>query len=378
MAEAVGRVPPIRASQLWRHPRIIEAVYNDQLIALRPVSQILQIAVLPEVRSRIANGSLPRTRLPLEVHQFRWVQGTVELNDEFELKVLTKVNRPMQPGEAVTLADIDPDACTLAPVTRADRPAAYFLCISQFLNLLTLFDFEPNNPFRTEGEPATPIRFPLRDYLATAHLLQMHPPFEILNTLRTLNWPPAPAYYPTVIPHLVKPNRDGLVDAISAAYTWDYWGPRLLLWRDIDLFPSRLPYLEKVLERYFAEDFISTICVLVPQFEGIVRDFIKGTGVPPNYRFESCLKQFEELLLSREVLLFPKSMLESILCYMQQGPFLTETDNISDPTDEINRHGVAHGLFVGFESRAIALKYLAMLDGLALLLLQDRIVTGKL
>jgi hypothetical protein len=59
---------------------MIEAVYDDPLIALRPVSQILQLAVLPEVRFRIENASLPRTKLPLEVRQFRWVQGAVELN----------------------------------------------------------------------------------------------------------------------------------------------------------------------------------------------------------------------------------------------------------------------------------------------------------
>jgi hypothetical protein len=133
-----------------------------------------------------------------------------------------------------------------------------------------------------------------------------------------------------------------------------------------------------VLERYFADDFMSAIYVLVPQFEGIIRDFIKKAGITPCYRFESSLMQFQRLLFSREVLLFPKPMLESIVSYMQQGPFLTGTENISDPADEINRHGVAHGVFVGFENRAIALKYLAMLDGLALLLLQDRIVTGSL
>lgn len=353
-----------------------QAMYDDQLIALRPVSQMLQIAVLPEVRSRVANGSLSRNKLPIEIRQFRWIQGAVELNDEFQLKVRAKVNRPMQSGEAVTLADIDPDVCTLAPVTMGDRPAAYFLCVSQFLNLLMLFDFEPNNPFRNESEPTVQVTFPLRDYLATAQLLQMHPPLDLLNRLKVLNWPPAPAYYPTVIPYLVQANMDRLVEAIAATYTQEYWRPRLTLWREIDLIPSRLQYLERALERYFADDFISAIHVLVPQFEGIVRDFVVRAKVVPNYRFESCLKQFQELLLSREVLLFPKSILESILGYMMRGPFLNETANISDPTNEVNRHGVAHGVFVGYENRATALRYMALLDGLAFALLQDRIVTG--
>jgi hypothetical protein len=71
-------------------------------------------------------------------------------------------------------------------------------------------------------------------------------------------------------------------------------------------------------------------------------------------------------------------MLDSIVGYMQDGPFLTETGQITDPANEVNRHGIAHGVFVGFENQTIALKYFALFDGLAFILLQDRVVASSL
>lgn len=75
---------------------------DDRSSPFRPISQILQIAILPEIRSRVANGSLSRDNLTLELLRFRWGQHggqAVELNEEFELKVVANVNRPMQAGD---------------------------------------------------------------------------------------------------------------------------------------------------------------------------------------------------------------------------------------------------------------------------------------
>jgi hypothetical protein len=133
-----------------------------------------------------------------------------------------------------------------------------------------------------------------------------------------------------------------------------------------------------VLERYFLKDFISAIYVLVPQFEVIVPDYLRHANIEPKYRFESCLGQLRALPLSRELILFPKEMLEAILNYLPDGPFLIETAKVSYLGNEVNRHGIAHGVFVELENQTIALKYLALLDGLAFVILEDRIVTNGL
>jgi hypothetical protein len=320
---------------------------DDLLFVYRPLSQILQIAVLPDIHARVANGSLPKTNLPLELHQFRWISGAqgsvVEVNNQFQLPILVTAKRPMKAGEAVTLADIDPEACALAPAIQGGRLAAYFVYIRQFLNVLVLFDFSANNPFGSADDQPVPLRFPLQHYLSTGQLLQSHPPLDMLAKLEARNWPPAPAYYPSVIPSLLQTDDKVLEDAITDVYKQEYWQPRTAMWREVGLFRNRLTYIEKALERYFQKDFISAIYVLVPQFEGIVRDYLRLANVEPKYRFESCLEQLRTLLLSRQVILFPKQMLDSIIGYMQDGPFLTETGQITDPANEVNRHGIAHG-----------------------------------
>jgi hypothetical protein len=49
-----------------------------------------------------------------------------------------------------------------------------------------------------------------------------------------------------------------------------------------------------------------------------------------------------------------------------------------DPAQQVTRHGVAHGLFMGLEGRDIALKYLILLDALAYVILHDKLLTEQL
>ena len=73
--------------------------------------------------------------------------------------------------------------------------------------------------------------------------------------------------------------------------------------------------------------------------------------------------------------MFPREVLKLILESLETGTFWRKTRRINDPRQEVNRHGIAHGKFTGFESRDMALKYLVLLDGLVLLLLHDKMLT---
>ena len=84
------------------------------------------------------------------------------------------------------------------------------------------------------------------------------------------------------------------------------------------------------------------------------------------------------LVFSRKVLLFPSAVLNLILDFLSSATFWKTTADIGDPTQEVNRHGIVHGIFTGFEARNIALKYLVLVDGLALVMLHDQIVSGTL
>lgn len=350
------------------------------------MSQMLTLCVVPEVRRRIAGGLISAASLPLSVYQFRILQdgsrNVVEINDELKLVVRARVKRPITAGEDVRLEDIYPEECFIPQPTLDGRPAAFYLCMSTYLNFTTFFDFTPNTfgadaSFESNGPG---LRFPVIDQLNERHVFRQLMPRDSLNQLSGLSWPPAPAYYPTVLHHISNTAQadDRLFNVIAGVFSRDYWAEKTKLWEETNLFPHRLNYLKKVIEEYFDGDYVSAIYILAPQFEGIVRDYLGSCGTAPNYRFESCLNQLRERVYSQPIMMFPREVLEAILGFMQKGTFLTETAMVTNPSQQVNRHGIAHGVFTEFETQEIALKYLALLDGLGFVLFHDRLVSGTL
>jgi hypothetical protein len=74
---------------------------------------------------------------------------------------------------------------------------------------------------------------------------------------------------------------------------------------------------------------------------------------------------------------FPVAILDIILKFVERD-LMRSTDQVTSPEQQVNRHGVAHGVFSGFETRGIAFKYLVLLDALAFVVFHDRMITGNL
>ncbi len=357
---------------------------QSELLVCRLISQMLKLFVLPEIERRVGSGAIRKAGLPLQVHQFRVVQPgpghVVELNEEAQLTIKVKTKKALRAEQLVPLGDIDPESSVLEPPVVDGTPKSYFLLQSAFLNLRTMFDFTRSGH---EGiEPAPPMQFPIAEFARMQEFLMTVNPVEKFTQLAALNWPPAPGYFPNVIAY-AHANPDKLkdaefADAVSAAYDERLLRRRIDLWTDAKLFPGRLGYVRKAVEEYFAGDWITSIYVVVPQFEGIIRDYLKAAGAAPRKRFEAMVRQLETLVFSRKVLLFPSPVLKLILDFLSSGTFWKTTADIGDPTQEVNRHGIVHGIFTGFEARDIALKYLVLVDGLALIMLHDQVVRGTL
>ena len=92
---------------------------HSMLMTYRPMSQLLQLFVIPEVEARIAAGNIVADTLPLQLYQFRFLQGdgknVVEINEDVHITAKVKVNRPVNAGEPLMLADVDPSECFLEP-----------------------------------------------------------------------------------------------------------------------------------------------------------------------------------------------------------------------------------------------------------------------
>jgi hypothetical protein len=358
------------------------------IMTFRPMSQMLRLFVVPEIERRIARGTFSANHLPFQLHQFRILRGggqnIIEINDDVQIVAKVPVTRAVKKGEPLTLADVKPDECFLQPPTINGKPAGFFLCRSLFLNFITMFDSIPNAPPDPSGAPyePRPMRYPLAEMAHAEQLARAMKPIEKYRQLADASWPPGPGHYPDVM-WRVHQNPDILqkrefADVVGAAHNEDYWKQRLAFWTQTEFFGDRMPYVRKAVDEYLAGDFVASIYVLVPHFEGIVKDYLDAADVPRRYRLESCVRDFKTLVLSRKALMFPRLVLDQIFTFIETGSFLTETGNVADPAKEVTRHGIAHGVFMGFENRDIALKYLILLDALAYLLLHDKLLAGTL
>lgn len=117
--------------------------------------------------------------------------------------------------------------------------------------------------------------------------------------------------------------------------------------------------------------------MIVPEFEGVVREHLRASGVIPPRNQKPALEAFRTLILSRKVLLFSPSVLDTILTCIEKS-FMGPTEDVTNPNAQINRHGLSHGIFSGFETREVALKYLILFDALAFVIFHDRLVTNRL
>jgi|LGVF01.1.fsa_nt_gb hypothetical protein len=354
----------------------------------RTISHLIKIFLLPEIEKRIKNGTIKENDLPLEIIQFRAIQKKqsdgnvlpiVELNQEVNIIVEFKCKRAISAGELLTIDDIYSEESFIRPPIYNGEPAAYFLCQSIFFDYFLLHDCRPNFPDITEEElKEIKIPYPILEILNNKKLYEEINPVEKIKLLSDNNWPPAPGYYPTVLltihqnPTIL--NSPSILGIISNNYGISYWDKRFAFWDETDFYPDRLPYLKRAKEAHFDNDYIASIYVLVPQFEGIITDYLIECGITPNERFKKCVEDLEKLILSRKVLMFPKEVLEIIFDYLANGSFWKRSKTISNPSTTINRHGIAHGVYTGFESEELSLKYLILLDLLSFILLHDKML----
>jgi len=202
-------------------------VTQDEILLYRPISQMLKIFVLPEVDRRVKSGAIAESNLPLHVHQFRVVKPgrgrVVELNEQVRLTVRAKPRKAMKVGQPVHIDDIDADSAELEPPIVDGKPRSYFLLRSAFLNLQMAFDFT-----QSEIEDIRPLMpLPIAEFMYIRNFLEAVKPVQKYQQLASINWPPAPGYFPNVIGYAHR-NPEKLrgpefADMVSATYSVAFW-----------------------------------------------------------------------------------------------------------------------------------------------------------
>jgi len=258
----------------------------------------------------------------------------------------------------------------------------YFYWRSTFLDSIFIFDLSYNAPdeFTDVLPPKTP--FPILQIVNAKNFIDRVQPLEKFRILSSNNWPPSPGYCPQIMNEMHKNPEliadKSFVEIVSSIYNPDYWLNKMDFWAETDLFPGRMPYIRRAINAHYEDDFIASIYVIVPQFEGIITDYLNKIGGDIPNRFSDELKILKYICLSRKVILYPKEVLEVIVEFIDTKAFWKHSKNVKDHKVEINRHGILHGDFTDFECKEISLKLLILFDALAYVLLNDRVVSGNL
>lgn len=357
----------------------------------RPISETIRNFVLPDIQKRIDKGHFSKEQLPIELEHFRAYQqkkadgninSVVEINEEVSLICRTKLKdkkfKKDMIGKHFRLNEVKTDEFHILPPEFEGKPCAYFYFSRIYLNPRYYFDLRPNNPIQEDYDPK--LKYPIEDIVREKNYLNAIKPYEKLEYLIKNNWPPTPSYYPDIFGKLHRagsePSPEKIMQEIASSLNKEFWDEKISFWKEINLFAGRLGYIEKSIQEYFEKDYVSSIYVLCPQFEGIIRNYLKENQKKSvNYRGD--LDTLRSLLYSRKILLYPKKILDTILDYLKDGTFTQRTKKITDPRKQVNRHGIVHGIFSGFESEELALKLLILLDSLAFILLSDKISQGQ-
>ena len=359
---------------------------SGELFIFRPLSQMIPLLVVPSIDEKLASGGITATSLPIEIKrlQILWPPSAapiVQINDEVQINVVGLPARTdIKLGDPVYASDIVPGSERLAPPTINGAPVAYMLFFSSFMDLRLYFDFTPNTSDPRPDATMMP-RYELQELAARRSFIQANPPEILLARLKQLGWPPSPTYYPSLVQAMDQPGGDTpemISSTIIALHRAEYWRKRVVLWKELRIFSTRTPYICNAVEEYLEGDYISAIYVAVPQFEGIINDYVRFSGGTLALQFRNTLCEFKRLIESRKVLLFPRFVLNLVVDFIESGSFWNNTSTITDPRQEVNRHGIAHGVFTGFETQELALKFLILIDCVAFILLQDQLVRGVL
>jgi hypothetical protein len=356
----------------------------------RTVSQVVKLFIIPEVERRIANNSISKDKLPIEIKQFRAIQKReptgiitpiVEINEEVKLIVQVKMKNKISPGNPVTLGDIYPEESYIKPPEYCGVPAGYFYWRSTFLDYIFIFDLNYNLPESSKGSLPNKITLPILEFINADNFVKTVKPLEKFRIFASNNWPPSPGYCPQIMNMMqINPSiieETSFLEKIADIYNKKYWEAKIEFWTETHFFYNRMQYINRALKAHYEDDFIASIYIITPQFEGIIVDYLKKYVKIPG-KFPDIIKSFKDICLSRKVMLYPKEVLEVILDFIDNKAFWKPSRHVRDVSVEINRHGISHGAFTGFECKEISLKLLILFDALAYVLLNDKIATGDL
>lgn len=360
---------------------------------LNIVGHLVDNYLMKEVNGRIMSGAMKTTPLPILVNDFLvkleksdgQPKKVVQINNEttFKMEVDPGYDISHLPvGSNITIDNVDWERIHVSRLKRNGDVYFHTYVHYTLYNHFIFWDSILVPQEAQDGFSSEPIRFPIKKYLEKYNL----PSLDYIDKIKVLteaNWPPVAGFYP----YIFYSDLEGLKGAvnepdtieiiINQVYTEDRWANSIALWTLEEYFFGREIYVKIAVERFLAGDYISCIYVAAPQIEGIVRDHLRSLKSKSDDGFKMCVERMKNIILERNVIFYDKPVLDIIFEFIKEGGFWNNSATISEPGDQINRHGIVHGSFIGFENKTIAFKYLLLIDCLASIIEHERIMTNS-
>lgn len=291
-------------------------------------------------------SKLPNRTLPSMIDNLLAVirsdgTATVYVN-ELKMTVRTRARRTIQAGDAVMKSDIvDVDRVDLGVPISADE--GFLLVFSIGWRKGLFYDFGPLSPQSPE-----PREYDIPSTLGQYYChLFFQERFSISDvewkTLFDFKWFPFAGLPFDEVERLLSYirtgwNPDELIPEFETsikARTSDW----LQSWQRRSTFQTHIPFLERAVERFVAQDYVSAVSILYSQIEGILRTYHRNLGqqVTPSQK-NMPTTAVSSKINNPKSLLLPHRFEE----YLAQVYFANF--NTSDTDIEVGRNSVAHGV----------------------------------
>lgn len=314
--------------------------------------QVHDLWIAPELERRRAAGLPSPTPIWRFLLRFRDGQPPlVQLNDEIEFgHVRAQISRPMNAGEAIHVQDVRRIESVPHPAIDG-HPVPYIFAGVMGNRWLASMCFQ-QHPSECSGtaERGGDLMAENLHYWITRRIIDAHNPAQRASLAKIGLWlvPTLTPYPISRIIHLIDQGQEqearGLV---LKECTATYLAKMVTHWWDVQELQARRPLIEQALDAHSRGHYYLSLHALGPQIEGIVTDWtyrhLPADQVP--WKPESKIKKFRDLVTSGSKAKVERSLTESVLEFVLEGPVLATFKSWFAALDGAfpNRHVLAHG-----------------------------------
>lgn len=347
-----------------------------------------EIWVKPEIEKREKAGMPSPFPLKKFIVLFDTPEGhppTIKFNDEYNLKG----NIRLKPSVAIKkniVFDMMADCDSIEPPAANGDPVAYFIFKQQENQIAVYANFRPNNPDFDKSEWDEERKWLANAYLQMVLANQFGHLMLIIPELSKNGIPFTIGLVSVKMEALCRliendNNKNTLDEDISKIVTNENIISMFDNWITFEDLKNRNDIIAEVKKAFEHELYGCVVTLLMSQIEGIITDKLvnndmglRDDGKAKNWTARC--KEFDNLVRNKyDVGPLTLTILDNLSFFLRESN-LYQPKVWKSSTDKLSRHGSLHGIDVGFNTRANAIRMILLYDALYWILLAT-FMSGK-